>query len=122
MRLHNQELLLYYNPASAIGKKTRAYAYSVSKYINEVEYLKTSFSGTLWKQILEMLDMQPKQLLDKSDPYYQTHIRGRSFDDEGWLRILQQNPNLIKAPIGIMGSRAVFCANPTDIYRLLQKA
>lgn len=121
MKIHNQEILLYFNPSTSIGKKTRAYAQSVSKYINEMEYHKTNFTSTLWKQILSMLSMEPKQLMDKSNPYYQQHIKGRLFDEEGWINILQKNPDLIKAPIVIMGSNAVFCSNPTDVYRVLQK-
>ena len=120
MRISENEILLYYDPATSIGRKTRAYAHSLSTNINDVEYHKTKFTSTTWRQILDMLRLEPKKLLDKSHPYYQSHIRGRSYDDEGWLNILIRNPELIIAPIAIKGNRAILCTNPTDIYRLLQ--
>ena len=117
MKVPISEILVYYDPASPIGKKTLAHAYAVSTKVNDVEYHKTRFTTTIWKQVLSMLKMQPKQLLNKSHPYYQKHIRGREFDDEGWLNILIRNPDLIIAPIAISGNRAILCKNPMDIYK-----
>ena len=72
----------------------------------------------MWRDILDMLDMEPKHLLNKSDPKYQKEIRGKSFDEEGWLNVLVNNPCLIKAPIAIMHNQAVLCITPKDIYKL----
>ena len=45
----------------------------------------------------------------------------RDFDDEAWLKILANNPQLFRAPIAVRGRRAVFCETPTAIYRLAQQ-
>ncbi len=119
MKTPEKELLLYYDPNSSVGKKTRAYAHSLTKHVRDVEIQKTRFTTTQWKQILNMLNLDPKKLLNKAHPYYQQHIRGRSFDEEGWLNILSNNPDIIRAPIVIKGNKAVLCDTPTDIYKLL---
>ena len=72
--------------------------------------------------MLDMLNLHPKEIMNKANPYYQNHIRGREFDDESWLKILIRNTHLIKAPIAIKGNRAVLCINPTDVYKLQQQA
>jgi len=64
--------------------------------------------------------VHPKDLMNKAHPYYQKHIRGREFDKESWLKIIQYNPDLIKAPIAMRGNRAILCTNPTDIYKLME--
>ena len=120
MKISPNEILLYYDPDTSIGKKVRAYAQSLSPNINDVEYHKTRFTPTIWRQILQMLDLKPKQLLNKSHPYYQTHIRGRLFDDEDWLNVISRNPDLLIAPIAIKGNRAILCTNPMDVYKLSQ--
>ena len=65
--------------------------------------------------------MDPKDLLNKSHPYYQENIRGKEFDEEGWLNVLRTNPQLIKAPIAMRGKRAVLCINPQDVFRLAKE-
>lgn len=120
MKTAAQEVILYYNARSSRGKKTRAYAHSLSVHIKDLDFASAGLSKTAWREILVMADLRPKDLMNKAHPYYQEHIRGRDFDDEGWLDILQRCPEVIRAPIAIKGKRAVVCDNPTDIFRLLQ--
>ncbi len=118
MTTHENEIMVYYNPKSSRGKKVLALARTVSKNVKEVEYHKTPITPTMWHRLLSRLELRPKDLLNRADPYYQANIRGRDFDEEGWLNILIRNPNLIKAPIVVQGRSAVLCNNPSDIYRL----
>lgn len=122
MKVHPREMVVYSNPSTSVSKKTLAYAKSISTNVREIDALKERYTARMWRQILNMLELQPKDLLDKSHSYYQEHIRGRDFDEEGWLHILSINPHLIKAPIVFHNNKAILCANPTDIYRLLKTA
>lgn len=118
MRTQPNEVLVYYNPRTSRGKKVLALAHSVANNVNDVEYHKSPFTPTIWRRVLSMLELRPKDVLNRAHPYYQANIRGRDFDDEGWLNILVRNPDLLKAPIVIKGKKAVLCNNPTDIYQL----
>lgn len=118
MKTNPREILLYYNPESSTGKKTLAHARSISPHVKTYAYAKNPSTNTSWQMILSSLEMDPKQLLDKSHPEYQKNIKGKEFDVTGWLDILQRNPHLIKAPIAIKGNEAVLCVNPTDVYKL----
>ncbi len=118
MKTLSNELFVYYDPGSIRAKKVLAYARGVAQHVKEVEYHKTKLTPTLWKQLLFKLDSNPKNLLNKAHPYYQSNIRGREFDDEGWLKILINNPDLIKCPIVVKGEKAILCNNPTDILQL----
>lgn len=118
MRTHNSEILVYYNPQSVRARKVLALARDITPAVKEVEYHKTPFTATMWQQLLSMLELRPKDLLNKSNPYYQENIRGRDFDAEGWLNILIKNPDLIKAPIAVRGNRAVLCNSPNDVLQL----
>ena len=116
--MHPNELWLLLNCSSASHKKTRAYAYSVTKHVNECNLKHSHISTMRWADILSMLDMRPKDLLDRSNPKYQAEMAGHDFDDESWLEILAHNPCLLKAPIAVMHGRAVLCVNPKDILKL----
>jgi len=118
MRTNPREILLYYNPDSSRDRKTVAHAQSMSKHVRLFAHNQNRSTTTAWKVILNSLDLNAKQLLNKADPDYQQRLRGKEFDDEGWLHVLQHNPHLIKAPIAIKGNKALLVNSPTDIYRL----
>ncbi len=119
MKLKRDELILFLDCTSSSHKKTRAYAHSISDHVKEYTFTEFRFNKTIWRNILDMLDLEPKHLLNKADPKYQQEIRGKNFDDDGWLYVLVNNPCLIKAPIAIMHDRAVLCNSPKDVYKLL---
>jgi arsenate reductase (glutaredoxin) len=119
MKSHKREIIVYCNPESSSGKMTTAYARSLSHNVVIYSFEEAPPTETGWRGILEMLNMHPKELLDKSQSYYQEAIRGRDFDDEGWLHVIKRNPKLIKFPIAIRGNQAVFCHTPTAILKLI---
>lgn len=120
MRTHLREILIYYNPESSNDKKTVAHAQSLAPFVKTYSFDKAPSTGTSWQQIISSLNLRPKDLLNRAHPYYQNHIRGRDFDEEGWLNVIKHNPSLIKAPIAIQGQKAVLCTNATDIYKLMR--
>lgn len=122
MKTNNREILLYYNPESSSDRKTIAHAKGLVPHLRTYAFSKTPSTNTSWQQIVQSLDMHPKDLLNKAHPYYQQHIRGKEFDQEGWISVLQYNPDLIKAPIAVRGRKAVLCTTPTDIYKLHESA
>ena len=120
MRTHNREILVYYNPESSSDRKTVAYARSVVPHVKTFSFAQAPSTGTSWQHILKALNLHPKELMNKAHPYYQANIRGRDFEDECWIKVIRKNPDLLKAPIAIRGSRAILCLTPTDIYKLTE--
>ncbi|MBR9999187.1 MAG: glutaredoxin [Cyclobacteriaceae bacterium] len=118
MKLRRDEMVLFLDCTSSTHKKTRAYAHSISGHIQEYTFVDFKFTKSIWRDILTMLAVEPKHLLNKADPKYQKEIKGKAFDEDGWLNILINNPCLIRAPIALMHDKAVFCVSPKDIYKL----
>lgn len=114
----NELLLIYFDPTSNTSKQTRAYARSISNNVNEINLANVRFTTTLWKEVVNLLNLRPKDLLDKSNPAYQAKVRGNTFTMSGWLEVLTNNPHLLKAPIAVYHNRAILCRKPTDILRL----
>ena len=112
------EISILYNANCSKAKKAMAYAKSLAEAVDSIEYGKWGTTATKWKEILHMLNKQPKDILDKSNPYYQANLRGREFEDRDWLNVVMRNPDLIRSPIAIRGRKAIFLDNPTDIYRI----
>jgi len=118
MKTNQREILIYYNPESSSDKKTVAYAKSMSKHIKSYAHDKSPSKGMSWEMIINSLNLHPKELMNKSHPYYRENIKGQDFDRESWIKVLQRNPDIIKAPIAVRGKQAVLCLSPTDILKL----
>ncbi|MDH5379269.1 MAG: glutaredoxin [Cyclobacteriaceae bacterium] len=118
MQFHPNEIFLYFDPTTSTGKQTRAYATSIAGNINAIDWNKVKLTATLWKEIVNMLDLRPKDLLNRALPEYQNKVRGNTFTMNGWLEILANNPQLLKAPIVIYRNKAVLCNKPTDILKI----
>ena len=113
-----QEIQLYIKLDCSKSKKAIACAKSHSNNVSMIYLSKTRGTGTIWENILTKLQMSPKQLLDKSQPYYQENIKGRDFEKRDWINLLMNNPDLVRSPIVVRGKRAIFLDNPTDIYKI----
>ncbi|MDZ7607267.1 MAG: glutaredoxin [Cyclobacteriaceae bacterium] len=118
MELHPNEMWLLFDPASATHRKTRVLAMSITKNVNEISLRHTKLTKMRWAELLALLNLAPKNLLDKSLKKYQEELAGHDFDDDDWLDILRNNPELVKAPLAVMNGRAILCNSPKDIYKL----
>ncbi len=68
--------------------------------------------------IIEKLDVHPKKLINKADPFYQNSLSHNDFDERDWLNILQHNMKLLKSPIAIKDGKVILCDTPTEVYKI----
>lgn len=118
MITNHREILFLYNHESSRDRKALAYAKSVIPEIKSYTFKEFVQQSTYCYQIFLALNLDPKELTDKSSAYYQTHLRGKEFDWDDWLNIFCSHPEIIKAPIAVRGDQAILCLNPKDIYKL----
>lgn len=117
MQFHPNELFLIYDPQSTIGRQTKAMALDICSHINEVDVVREKFSPTYWKEVITLLGVHPRELIDASDPEYRK-AGDNNYTMEGWLNVLSQNGKLVKHPIVIFAHSAVLCNTPTDVNKL----
>ncbi len=118
--LNSKELTLVYDGSTYEGKKALAYAYSLAPKVNRQDVSEVQLSTTFLRQVIEQLNVRPKDLMNRAHPFYQQHVRGRDYDNEGWLCVLARNPQILKAPIALMSGRAVICEPASMIQTLLE--
>ncbi len=118
MKLRDNELFLYYDPKSNIGKQTLAYGKSLTSHILDVDWNRQALSNTQWKEILNLMKRTPKDIMDRSSQYYEQHIRGHEIAMTGMLEILCHTPQILQGPVAVMGKKAVLVRTPTDILKV----
>lgn len=84
--------------------------YLVSKGIEPqiVEYLKDEpFTFESLKEIISKLGVKPEEMIRKQEADYKQNYKGKSFSDDEWIKIMVENPKLIRRPIIEKGDKAV---------------
>ena len=122
MMTHKREIMIYYNPEANNHKQIVGQAKGLVPHVKAYSYEQSKPTTLMWRHTLDALGVHPKQLMNKALPYYQEHLRGREFDDEGWLNILVHNPELVHSPIAMRHREAVICDRPSQIVRLADKS
>jgi len=92
-------LKIYHNPQC---KKSRAgLKYLQDKGLNPeiVLYLKSPLSEKTLEMLLTKLNLKPIDIIRTQEDYYKQNLKGKKFNDHEWIRIIAQNPKLLKRPV-----------------------
>ena len=85
-----------------------------------IEYLKTPPSATRLKELLEMLEMVPRDLMRKGEePYKSLDLGNAQLDDNTLVSAMVDNPILIERPIVVTGGKARLGRPPETVLELL---
>lgn len=112
------ELYLIYNPATDLGKKTRAMAEALGTRVHEIDVIRHPLTPLRWKEVVDLLGLKPLTLINHDDPDFIQLIGNDSYSEKDALEILHKNPELLVGPIGVLHDRAVLCDDPKDVFKL----
>ncbi len=87
--------------------KSKTADIEVRDYILEVITIKEL------KEILLKSNLKPSQIVRTNEEYFKTYLKGKSFTDDEWVKILIENPKLIQRPI-VVGKYKAIIGNPTE--------
>ena len=109
---------IYHNPRCRKSRETLEILKTYSKKITVVEYLKTPPSKIEIKQILQMLNIEAKDLIRKGEPEFKENYKGKELTEDEWIDAMVKFPKLIERPIVVSNNKAVI-GRPTENVRKL---
>jgi arsenate reductase (glutaredoxin) len=98
---------IYHNPGCRKSRAGLQYLKDHGLDPEIIEYMKTPLGVEELNDILGRLNKKPAEIIRTQEEMYRRELKGRNFTDEEWVRILAENPRLIRRPIIIKGPRAV---------------
>jgi arsenate reductase len=111
---------IYHNPRC---KKSRAgLEYLKQKGIDFeiVEYLKNPLTEDELKELLMKLNKKPQEMIRTQEAVYKQNFKGKNFTDDEWIKIMIENPKLIKRPIVVKDNKAVWGDPAENIEELFK--
>ena len=118
MKTHNPNIVIYHNPNCSKSRQTLALIQDKKPTI--VEYLKTPPTPEQLDQILNMLNLQPRELMRKGEQAYaDNHLDNDALSREALINIMIENPVLIERPIVVANNRAKIGRPPEAVLEIL---
>jgi len=120
---NNREVKLFYNAETNKGMQTLAYLKSSKKKVLDIDLSKTKVTGTQWTELAKLLGKPIKDLINTEHPDFMNKY-GKNpdlYDDEDWLKVMENNPKVVTQPILVNGDQAVQIDTPSEVMRFLEE-
>jgi len=116
----SKQITIYHNPRCSKSRATLALLQEQGVQADVVEYLKAPPSVAELEDILDMLGLEPRDLIRKKEAEY----REAGLDDMGLSReqlveAMVKHPKLIERPIVISNGRAAIGRPPEKVLEIL---
>lgn len=78
-------------------------------------YIKDGITTDEIKDILMKMNVSPHEMIRTQEADYKNKLKGKTFTDEEWIKIMAQDPKLIKRPIVVKKYKAVWADPPENM-------
>ena len=112
-------LKILHNPRCRKSRETLQIIEESGEMVTVVEYMKTVPTKAELEEIVNMLGMQPQELVRKGEAIYKEEYKGKTLSNEEWIEAMVQHPKLIERPIVIKDNQAVIGRPPENVKDLL---
>ncbi|MBE9490213.1 MAG: arsenate reductase (glutaredoxin) [Bacteroidetes bacterium] len=89
------------------------------KSFEVIKYLEDTLSYSELKGIIDLLGINPIQLVRKNEAIWKEKYKDQDFSDSELIEIMIKNPKLIERPIIINGNKAVIGRPPETILGII---
>ncbi len=116
----NQNVRIFYNPECSKCRLTMTILNENDIKTTVVEYLNTPPDFTELNEVLQLLNMQPRELMRKHEaPYKDNKLDKPNLSREQLIQAMIDNPVLIERPIIINGNKAIIGRPPEKVLDIL---
>jgi arsenate reductase len=114
------DVTIYYNPACSKSRQSLELLEQQGVPVKIIEYLKTPPDAVTLEAILDMLGMQPRDLMRQHEKEY----TGAGLDNPGLSReqlinAMIEHPRLIERPIVVRNGKAIIGRPPEKVLEVL---
>jgi arsenate reductase (glutaredoxin) len=116
----NDTVRILYNPGCSKCRLTMGILDDKGISTSVIEYLKTPPDIAELTEILQLLGMEPRDLMRKHEtPYKDNNLNNPELSREQLLQAMVDNPILIERPIVISGNKAIIGRPPEKVLEIL---
>ena len=116
------DIIIYHNPRCSKSKATLELITSMGITPIVKLYLDEPISYDELSNVLDKLNISPRELLRKTESLYKKHnLDNNILDDSEIIRFMIENPILIERPIVIRNKGAIIGRPPENVLKIIKK-
>ena len=116
------DIIIYHNPRCSKSKATLELITSMGITPIVKLYLDEPISYDELSNVLDKLNISPRELLRKTESLYKKHnLDNNILDDSEIITFMIENPILIERPIVIRNKRAIIGRPPENVLKIIKK-
>jgi arsenate reductase (glutaredoxin) len=112
-------LKIYHNPRCKKSRAGLAFLERKATDFETVQYINQGLTEEQLREILLKLNKKPSEIVRTQEEIYKKELKGRSFTDDEWIKIIIENPKLLQRPIVVSKHKAVLGQPPEEIDKIL---
>jgi arsenate reductase (glutaredoxin) len=114
------KIQIYHNPRCSKSRQTLELLQENHQQPDVIEYLNTPPSATELEGILQMLGLQPRQLIRTKEAEYKTlGLDNTKLTNRQLIKAMVDHPRLIERPIVVADGKAVIGRPPEAVLEIL---
>lgn len=118
MKIAENEILFIYNSQKLSDRQALGFINCLPRWkIKEVDLAKERLTELQLHQLADMLNVQPKEIVDKSSDLYKKMYSGANLSGQDTITALSQNPELTKTPIAVFHNHAKNLGSPYQVVK-----
>ena len=112
-------ITIYHNPRCQKSREGLEIVKGSGKEFRIVEYLKEPPGEEEIKELLELLNLKPIQLIRQKENLWKEKYKDKDLDDNELVRLIAENPKLMERPVVVSNKQAVIGRPPSNIERII---
>ncbi|MCX6284586.1 MAG: arsenate reductase (glutaredoxin) [Bacteroidetes bacterium] len=114
-------LKIYHNSQCKKSRAGLEYLKGKGLDVEIVDYMKNPLSEGDLEKLLMKLNYKPEEIVRTKEDYFKKKLKGKKFNDHEWIKIIVQNPKLLKRPIVEAQYKAVWGDPVERIEEVIKK-
>ena len=110
---------IYHNPRCSKSREGLAIIEESGLEFKVIKYLENRLSLAELTEIIELLDIEPIELVRQNEPFWKENYKGKELSDAKIIKAMIENPKLIERPIVINNNRGVIGRPPETILEII---
>jgi polyphosphate kinase len=116
---HHFIMKVYHNPRCAKSRAGLKYLEETGYDVEIKKYLNEGITENELRELVEKTGKTPFDFVRTQEKIFKEKFKGKEFSDNEWLKILAENPRLLKRPLVVNGDKAVLADPPQAVEEII---
>ncbi|WP_344930545.1 arsenate reductase (glutaredoxin) [Aquimarina addita] len=111
---------IYHNPRCSKSRQCLAILEEQKEEVTNIKYLDTPLIKEQLTEIIQLLNIQPKELIRTNETIWKEKFKGKDMTDDELIKAMCEHPKLIERPIVIKNNKAIIGRPPEKVTEILK--